>query len=279
MPVEAVLTTVVPAADIDKARSILHGITETRDVAHRFHRVRHVRRLDLSIRGIPIIKSLQSQNPKPETLPQWQDLHSTLSRQQYLLTERVDITQEVLAAMAAGQPVPMSEQTQNGERILRFNDFPDPPNPRVPQTVMQRKQFDVREPGPLLEQHLADSGFSVYSEHIEETYHWWHNNNLEFVLWRQFKDLPDHPQPSPLVHAPDQPNWLVPDLSKLEPISPFWMCFVRAVVDATPVDKMAERMAEAHGRLGAVEQQLEGVYRFMVFDRRAFDTRYQGDDE
>ncbi|KAK1774826.1 mediator complex, subunit Med18 [Copromyces sp. CBS 386.78] len=276
MPVEAFLITVVPAADIDKARSILHGITETRDVAHRFTRFRHVRRLDLSIRGIPIIKSLQSSNPKPETLPQWQDLHSTLSRQQYLLTERVDITQEVEAAKAAGQPVPMSEQTQNGERILRFNDFPDPPNPRVPQTVMQRKQVDIREPGPLLEQHLADSGFSVYSEHIEETYHWWHNNNLEFVLWRQYNL---NPQPSPLVQAPDQPNWMVPDLSKIEPVSPYWMLYVRAVVDATPVDKMAERMAEAHARLGTVEQQLEGVYKFMVFDRRALDTRYTGDDE
>ncbi|EGZ69901.1 hypothetical protein NEUTE2DRAFT_112256 [Neurospora tetrasperma FGSC 2509] len=277
MPVEVFLITVVPAADTTKARSVLHGYTETRPVTHRFTRVRHVRRLDQSIRGIPILRSLQSSNPKPDSLAQWQDLHSTLSRQQYMLTERVDITQDAEAAVAAGQPVPMSEQTQKGERILRFNDFPDPPNPRVPQTVMQRKQIDIREPGPLLEQHMADSGFSVANEYIEETYHWWDNNNLEFVLWRQYNDLPN-PTPAPLVQAPDQANWMVPDMSKMEPVAPFWMLYVRALVDANPVDRMAERMAEAHGRLGKVEKELEGVFSFMVFDRRALDTRYTGED-
>lgn len=277
MPVEVFLTTVVPSADTTKARSVLHGFTETRSVTHRFTRVRHVRRRDLNVRGIPILKSLQSSNPRPDSLPQWQDLHSALSRQQYMLTERLDVTQEIEAAMSSSQPVPLSEQTQKGERVLRWNDFPDPPNPRVAQTVMQRKQIDIREPGPLLEQHLADSGFSVDNEYIEEAYHWWHNNNLEFVLWRQYNDLPQ--QPAPLVQTPNQPNWMVPDLNKIEPVAPFWMLYVRALVDANPVDKMAERMAEAHTRLGRVEKDLEGVFKFMVFDRRALDTRYTGEEQ
>ncbi|KAK3392216.1 mediator complex, subunit Med18 [Sordaria brevicollis] len=281
MPVEVFLTTVVSEADTTKARSVIHGFTETRSVTHRYTRVRHLRRLDLNVRGIPILKSLQqssSNNPsRPDSLPQWQELHTALSRQQYMLTERLDVTQEVEAAMTTGQAVPLSEQTQKGERMMRWNDFPDPPNPRVAQTVMQRKQIEIREPGSLLEQHLADSGFSVYNEYIEEAYHWWHNNNLEFVLWRQYYDLPQ--QPLSMVQAPDQPVWSVPDLSKISPVSPFWMLNVRALVDATPVDKMAERMAEAHAKLGKVEKDLEGVFSFMVFDRRALDTRYTGEEQ
>lgn len=96
---------------------------------------------------------------------------------------------------------------------------------------------------------------SAKTESIEESFHWFFNN-LEYVLIRTFQ-LPAGANPQ-----------MVPDLSTITPLVPFWLLYVRIQVESAP-----ERMQEAHAQLETARQALIGIFDFKVFDRRVHDTR------
>lgn len=94
---EIFMTAVVQGEDAIKARAILGGYTEMRE-RHRFTRVRHRTRQEFGIKGLPSIKELQKERgPNAQV---WQELHQIFIKQAYTIQERVDITDEALAAIS-----------------------------------------------------------------------------------------------------------------------------------------------------------------------------------
>lgn len=94
---EIFMTAVVPGEDAIKARAILGGYTEMRE-RRRFTRVRHQTREEFGIKGLPTIKELQKERgPNAQV---WQELHQIFVRQAYTIQERVDVTDEILAAIS-----------------------------------------------------------------------------------------------------------------------------------------------------------------------------------
>ena len=66
-----------------------------------------------------------------------------------------------------------------------------------------------------------------------------------------------------------------PALSTLEPLAPMWTLHVRSVVPDSPSSSL-DRMQQGVAQLMDVSQKLLGVFDFMVFDRRVYDTRILG---
>lgn len=94
MPHEIFMTAVVADLDAAKARSVLTGVTETRE-RHRYTKVRHLHRGDAAPKSLDKLKEL-GKEPRNPNAPRWQELHQILLAQSYILQERVDITVEVL---------------------------------------------------------------------------------------------------------------------------------------------------------------------------------------
>lgn len=94
----------------------------------------------------------------------------------------------------------------------------------------------------------------------DESYHWW-LNDIEYALTRTFV-ISLGPEPATTQQ--------IPDLASAEPVSDFWILYVRTTVDSTP-----DRLQKAQAQLARVREQLLGVFDFKVFDRRFHDTRIQ----
>jgi hypothetical protein len=95
MPHEIFMTAVVPDADATKARSVLTGVTETRE-RHRYTKIRYMQRDDASPKSLDKLKEL-GKEPRNPNAARWQELHQILLAQSYIVQERVDITPEVLS--------------------------------------------------------------------------------------------------------------------------------------------------------------------------------------
>lgn len=114
MPHEIFMTAVVVDADAAKARSVLTGVTETRE-RHRYTKVRHLHRGDGAPKSLDKLKEL-GKEPRNPNAPRWQELHQILLAQSYILQERVDITAEVLSRQS-GFVIP----SRLGHRLLTGN--------------------------------------------------------------------------------------------------------------------------------------------------------------
>jgi len=278
MTYEIFLAACIQDADVQKARTIVSGVTE-RHERHQFTRVQHYEPQDPTVKGFPTIKQLQKD--RAPTTPQWQELHQILVKQPSFFQLRADITEDVQNAQPRNDTTVAVPPGKAG--IVRWTDLPDPENSQFPFTT-QRRVLEIAD--PRAETILADnkfrfacyaislSFFCAYliaalsrpkSDLIEESYSWWFKG-IEYELVRTFM-LP----PNPNSAASRQ----IPNPSSLKPISPLWLLYVRANVDSTPPASMPERMKQAQGRLGQVREMFKGVFSFKVFDRRCHDTRIQ----
>ena len=171
----------------------------------------------------------------------------------------------------------------NKPRLLRWNDFPEPPTTRIPEFVTQRRMLEISD--RRLEKILSDTRlmfvlrlpccsssiehcfrgiiqpvsnpphYSTRSASAEESYHWW-LNNIEYELARYF-------------HVPPQtPPGQVPNPATLDPVAPFWILYVRVQTETS-----AERIQQGYTQLVRVREDLLRVFDFKVFDRRAHETR------
>jgi hypothetical protein len=95
MPHEIFMTAIVPDGDATKARSVLTGVTETRE-RHRYTKIRYMQREDASPKTLDKFKELGKESRNPHAA-RWQELHQILLAQSYIVQERVDITPEVLS--------------------------------------------------------------------------------------------------------------------------------------------------------------------------------------
>ncbi|KAK3314840.1 mediator complex, subunit Med18 [Apodospora peruviana] len=256
MPHEIFLTAIVPDDYAFNARAVLAGHTEMRE-QHRFTKVRYMRREEFGVKGLPTNKDLQKERGPNAAL--WQELHQIFLKQSYIIQERTDITDEIknagaTDAITAGTPAAKVPR-------LRFNDLPDTMSSRHPQHNTQRKTLEIAD--PRLGKILADNKFTCKTESIEETYHWFDDKGLEYVLTRVFR------APAPRGNnntAIEKPALSVAALG--DPVAPFWTLFVSVRVESTP-----ERMQQGHQLLETTRQFLTGVFDFRNFDRRAHDTR------
>ncbi|KAK3340016.1 mediator complex, subunit Med18 [Lasiosphaeria hispida] len=245
MPHEIFLTAVVPVADVTTARSVLGGVTEMRE-RHQFTKVRYLQRQDAGLKTLEKLKEYQKE--RGPNAVRWQELHQILLKQSYILQERINITQEVMANTGDASAVVPTAQP----RLLRWNDIPDPPSSRLPAFITQRKMLEISD--RRLPKIFSDTKFIAKAESIEESYQWW-LNNAEYALTRTY----------PLAPGSQQE---VPNLTGLEPLAPSWVLYVRVQVDSNP-----ERMQQGHAQLSRVRDRLLRVFDFKVFDRRAHDTR------
>ncbi|KAK0723257.1 mediator complex, subunit Med18 [Lasiosphaeria miniovina] len=234
MPHEIFLTAVVNEHDFDAAVKVLGGITAMREQQH-ISRVHYYIR-DVSVRGLPSIKEIQKE--KGPTSASWQELHQILLKQSYILHTR---HRDFLDPTSPGP-------------VLRFCDQPDPESNRYPRFITQRKILEIND--LRTEKILAESKFTLKSEMVEESYHWW-LNDLEYALTRILPVPPGSPLPQQ-----------VSDLNDLQPLSSFWMLYVRTWVESNP-----ERMQLAYVRLNQVKNDFTGLFEFKTMDRRAHDTR------
>ncbi|GAB1313647.1 Mediator of RNA polymerase II transcription subunit 18 [Madurella fahalii] len=246
------MTAVVPAADVANARTLIGAFTEMRE-QRQFNRVQHFEPQDLAVKGLPKAKELQKERVPNRAL--WQELHQILVKQPSTLQVRTKITDEVSNAQA-GEAVTIAA---NKPRVLRWTELPDPPSSRIPPFITQRRILEISD--GRMEQILAENRFKLKSELVDESYHWW-LNDVEFALTRTYV----------LSLNPDQtPSQQVPNLASIQPVSDFWILYVRTRVDSTP-----ERTQQGQMHLVRVREQLDELFDFKVFDRRFFDTRIQG---
>ncbi|KAM7220846.1 hypothetical protein V8F06_003740 [Rhypophila decipiens] len=242
---EVFMTTVVANNEVTRARALLRGFTEIRE-RHRFTRVRH---LTPGAKGLPAIKDLQKERgPNAQV---WQELHQIFTRQSYIIQDRVDVTDEALAAISTGGPVNIG---QGKMHRLRFTDLPDVVSNRNPPTNTQRKVIEIND--SRMDKILAQNKFVTKNEYVEESYHWWHNG-LEYALV----------QTLPVPAGTDLDNY-IPNLAGVTNWPPFAILFVRIQVESTP-----DGMQQAHARLENARKALIGVFDFKIIDRRTHDTR------
>ncbi|KAK4455420.1 hypothetical protein QBC34DRAFT_389864 [Podospora aff. communis PSN243] len=248
MPHEVFITAVINDADANKARAILAGITEMKE-RHQYLLVRHFERGPAD-RDPKILDSLKEyQKERGPNAARWQQFAQTLLRQEYIVQEHIDVTTEVAAANGGDIPLTFPPSKP---RLLRWDDFPDPPGNAIPEFITQRRILEITD--PRVEKILTDIKFVPRNTSIQESYKWW-SNSLEYHLAKVL-----------LI-----PQGQAPNLATLQPLAPFWTLYVRSEFDYSP-----ERLQESYAALAGVREILQGVIEFKVFDRRAMDTRVMG---
>ncbi|KAK1761505.1 hypothetical protein QBC47DRAFT_30572 [Echria macrotheca] len=243
---EVYLTAAVSDADAPKARALLGGVTEMSE-RHQFTKVRYLQREDPKPNSLDRFKELAKE--KSPNASRWEQLHQILSKQSYILQERVNITNEVASANSGMPPPPLSA---NKPPLLKWNDWPDPQTQSYPAFITQRKTIEIAD--RRLNKILADSKFGTKSQSIEESYSW-SLKNVEYTLTKFYYITTADPQ-----HILDQTSW--------QPLAPMWILFVRLHSDHSP-----ERMRQVQAQLKEVRERFFGIFDFRVFDRRAQDTR------
>ncbi|KAK4233112.1 hypothetical protein C8A03DRAFT_19742 [Achaetomium macrosporum] len=257
MPQEIFLSAVVANADETKARALLGGFTEMRE-RHSFTRVRHYEPQDPSVKGFPTIRQLQKDSAPSNA--QWQELQQILAKQPSVLQLRTDITESVQNEMMRGGSTTVIPA--NSPCIVRWTEFPEPTNPRLP-FITQRKVIEIVD--QRAERILADNKFRLKSDLVEESYHWW-LNDVEYILTRTFVVALG---PNPVISQE------TPNLASAEPVAPFWILYVRTRAESPSPATMPEHIRKCQAQLVQVQGKFMGVFDFKVFDRRCHDTRIQ----
>lgn len=133
MTYEIFLAACIQDADVQKARTIVSGVTERRE-RHQFTRVQHYEPQDPTVKGFSTIKQLQKD--RSPTTPQWQELHQILVKQPSFFHLRTDITEDVQNARSQnGTTVDVSPGKAS---LVRWTDLPDPENSQSPFTTQRR---------------------------------------------------------------------------------------------------------------------------------------------
>ena len=141
MTYDIFLTACIQDADVQKARTIISGVTERRE-RHQFTRIQHYEPQDPSVRGFSTIKQLQKDRASATGAPPWQELHQILVKQPSFFHLRTDITEETRNAQtqnSAAVHVPAGKLS-----VVRWTDLPDPENARFP-FATQRRVVDVAD--------------------------------------------------------------------------------------------------------------------------------------
>ncbi|KAK3990478.1 mediator complex, subunit Med18 [Cladorrhinum sp. PSN332] len=241
------LTAVIQDEDVLKARAILAGVTKSQEY-HLFMRIQHFEPKDQSVKGLPLIKELTKE--RNNHTPNWLELNSILLKQAYTLQIRTKVNKdEIEAAKNGGAPLIPPTRV----RVLKWCEMPDPPSQHLPPWISQRRALDIYD--PQMEKILVDNRFQRTSNIYEESYEY-RKGKLVYSLTKTWPVDPSVPS--------DQ----VPNLASQENFAPFWMLYVRSLVESK-----AEAMQQAHASLAQVKGDLAGVFVFKSFDRRAMDTR------
>ncbi|KAK0741926.1 mediator complex, subunit Med18 [Apiosordaria backusii] len=244
---ELFLSSVVKEHEVPKVLALFGGFTEMRE-RHQFTRVQHFEP-NPAVKGLATIKEFQKE-PRLLNNP-WLELHQILAKQPCTIQVRTRIVDSEIESAKKGEMVSVPDDRV---RLLRWTELPDPPSQRLPPYITQRKTIEFVD--PRMEKILVDNKFTRVSNIYEESYHWWQTDFTEFALIRTW--IADDSLPADKIM----------NLSSTQPYAPFWMLYVRTLVESSP-----ERMQQAQTQLEKVKDQFRGVLDFKVFDRRAMDTR------
>ncbi|KAK0670875.1 mediator complex, subunit Med18, partial [Cercophora samala] len=245
---ELFLSSVIKDHEVPKLLALLGGFTEMRE-RHQFTRVQHFEPSP-AVKGILTIKELQKE--RHTNASHWNELHQILTKQPCAIQVRTHITEYEIESAKKGEAVSIPADKS---RLLRWTELPDPPSQRLPPYITQRRTVEIAD--AKLEKILADNKFSRVSNIFEESYHWWQRDHFtEFALIRTW------------IAEDSLPSDQVMNLAAREPYAPYWMLYVRALVESSP-----EKMQQAQTQLEKVRDQFREVLDFKVFDRRAMDTR------
>lgn len=133
---EIFLTSPIPDASLPTARAVLSGLTSMHE-HHTYTRVRHLHRDDLSPKSLDKLKELARERiPRDPNAARWGEFHQILTKQNYIVQERWDVTSEMTGGGGGNADKGM---------VLRWNDIPDPQSSRVPAFITQRRILEIAE--------------------------------------------------------------------------------------------------------------------------------------
>ncbi|TDZ24661.1 Mediator of RNA polymerase II transcription subunit 18 [Colletotrichum orbiculare MAFF 240422] len=248
---ELFITTLVDDEEIQAACSVLSGFCAM-PAWQSLHRV-------LYFKGPAKPGGISKQNsivktPRKDIQMLWKDLHQQLSRQSYILQARYEVYKD----RDFGQNA--SEADLNARSgILRWTDFPEPPQPRS--VVTQRKKTEIWDQRNLPSV-MRDNNYQFKTEAIEETYQFF-KDEIEFCLSRHYM-IPPNGEGTPLTQLPPWESFNPGDPGRR------WMFLIKVHVHQ---DNKPDEVIKAHAQLADVRRDLEGVFDFKMFDRRIHDTR------
>lgn len=318
---ELFMTAFINDIDFDRARSLLSGYCWS-EPNSRIYRVVHydgpnppkplvkttnIRGIppqpDPFMYGLPGAVPLQPQTgPGPYIDPEWKTLSDILKKQSYIVTARWELLRKAdLGGDDAPDP-PASTTTKAHSQTpssspssaqhahplnarpgaLFWAEIPDPASTAGGQSlVLQRNKIEIWDQLNLPAV-LADNGFRLKAESIEETHDVCHRDDpmLEFSLVRHHI-LPAAKAPSPSgsdasapAPAPAPATSLPASLDGLERTDPAgkWILWARVHVNSDEVSP--ERIKAARDTLARVRDELRGTgIDFKVLDRRVHDTQ------
>jgi mediator of RNA polymerase II transcription subunit 18 len=251
--------------------------------------------------GLPGAEPLQPQ-VGPYIDPDWKALSDILRKQSYIVTGRWELSPktdfggdgggggggggtEPAPSSSAPPATPSSSPSAQTHPLnakpgaLFWAEIPDPASTAGGQSlVMQRNKIEIWEQLNLPAV-LADNGFRVKAESVEETHDIYHRDDptLEFNLVRHYRlpsPSPDAnananapmsiPMPAPLPARPDA-------LERADPAGK-WVLWAR--VHVLGDDKSPERVKAGRDTLARVRDELRAAgVEFRVLDRRVHDTQ------
>lgn len=266
--------------------------------------------------GLPGAEPLQPQ-VGPYIDPDWRALSDILKKQSYIVTARWELSPKTdlggpgpaappadppAAAAAAAAASSSSSSTSSSspspsptqshplnarEGALFWAEIPDPASTAGGQSlVLQRNKIEIWEQLNLPAV-LADNGFRVKAESLEEAHDIYHRDDpmLEFNLVRHYK-LPaqDPAPPPPSSSSPSSPPPppaapstapLAPEgIDRLDRADPAGKWVLWARVHVLSDDHSPERIKAARDALARVRDELRGAgVDFRVLDRRVHDTQ------
>ncbi|ROW08603.1 hypothetical protein VPNG_06156 [Cytospora leucostoma] len=251
--------------------------------------------------GLPGAVPLQPQaGPGPYIDPEWKTLSDILKKQSYIVTARWELPSKDNLGGDGGPPSPQASTAKAHSQTpaasspssarhahplnarpgaLFWAEIPDPASTAGGQSlVLQRSKIEIWDQLNLPAV-LADNGFRLKAESVEETHDVYHRDDpmLEFNLVRHHT-LPaantadtssggDASAPAPATSLPAS----LGDLERTDPAGK-WILWARVHVNSDEVSP--ERIKAARDTLARVRDELRGTgIDFKVLDRRVHDTQ------
>ncbi|KAH6684944.1 mediator complex, subunit Med18 [Plectosphaerella plurivora] len=248
------LSSIVQDEDIKATCSILSGLCAM-PAWESLHRVLYFKG-PARPNGISNQSSIVKTGQRKDTIALWKELHQQLSRQSYVVQARF----EVFKDKDFGNATPANFDAQPG--VLRWTDFPDPPQKGAGAGVTQRKRTEIWEQRNL-PSIMRDNNYLLKSEAIEEVYQFF-RDDVEFVLFRHYA-LPPSGDGTPLATVgPWETTFTPTDPGRR------WIFLIKVHVLQ---DNKPDEILKAHEQLNSIRRELEGVFDFKTYDRRIHDTR------